>query len=63
MVAFYVITFFWAIFNLFWIARSGRFQMIYLLLLGLTIVVANLGYLSLALSQNVETAILANKVN
>ncbi|MCF0127812.1 MAG: HD domain-containing protein [Pseudobutyrivibrio sp.] len=62
MVAFYVITFFWAIFNLFWIARSGRFQMIYLLLLGLTIVVANLGYLSLALSQNVETAILANKV-
>ncbi|MCM1569720.1 MAG: HD domain-containing protein [Roseburia sp.] len=44
------------------IVRRGKIQSVYHPMLGLTIVVCNAGYLALALSRELSTAVLANKI-
>lgn len=60
MIVIYVIALAIAIANTFFILSRGRVQNIYKILLGVLVIVSNIGYLAIALSQNLETALLAN---
>lgn len=62
MIYIYWLAFAVAICGALMIVRRGKIQSVYHPLLGLTIVVSNGGYLALALSRDLPTAILANKI-
>lgn len=62
MIAIYVIALTVSVINTVIIFSKGRVQNICKLLLGVLVVLSNFGYLAIALSQNLETALLANKL-
>lgn len=62
MIATYVIALAISIVNTFLILTRERVQNVYKILLGILVLVSNTGYLAIAASQNLETALLANKL-
>lgn len=58
----YVLAVVIAVGNLILITRRGKMQNVYIVLCGYTVVVSNAGYLALAVANNIDTAILANKI-
>lgn len=62
MIAIYVIALTISVVNTVIIFSKGRVQNICKILLGVLVVMSNFGYLAIALSQNLETALLANKL-
>lgn len=62
MIATYVIALAISIVNTFLILTKERVQNVYKILLGVLVLVSNTGYLAIAVSRNLETALLANKL-